>query len=255
MRKTLVFAAATLICLTAAGGVLGATKLTSKNSVKYKLYTASTETFKGVNCGTTATIVRTLPTGSTGAKVVEPKVGDRDGKTLARSGTQISAINVSGTTITLSAVANGPLICDPEQTGVPAGDPVYWQSDYHFEADYSRRIPTVIRVYYESYLSGAKWKTRPKTIQDSRKGSPSRVRSRYVNLKWKSFGGKTAIATGRSKLGYCRAGDPCPDNNAPTRLVASKPRYCKDSGQFEYLYLNVYIRGHFSSGIPITCSP
>lgn len=255
MRRTIVISLVTLVCLTAATGVLAATKLTNKNSVNYKLYTASTETFRGSNCGTTATIVKTLPTGSTGIKVVEPKVGDRDAPTVGESGTQITAVNVSGTTITLSALADGPMICDPALSGASPGEPFSWKSVYQFEADYSRRIPTLIRVYYDSYVYGAKWATRPKMIQDSRKGTPRTVRSRYVNLKWKSFGGKKAIATGKAKLDYCRPGENCPGNNAPARLVASKPRYCKDSNKFEYRNLNVYIRGRLTAGIPIQCSP
>jgi hypothetical protein len=254
MRRAIVFVSVMLVCLVAAGGVLAGPKLTSKNSVNYKFYAATNETFEGVNCGTTATIVRTLPTGSTGVKVVKPKVGDYDDSKASKRGTQITGIAVNGTTVTLSAVANGPQICDPAQTGVAPGEPVYWRSTYEFEANYSRRVANVIRVYYESYLSGAKWKTKPKTIQDSRKGTPKRARERYVNLKWKSFGGKKAIATGIAKLGYCRRGDNCPDNNARVRLVASKPDYCGDSGQFEYLNLNVYIHGHLTRGMPINCS-
>jgi hypothetical protein len=254
MRRALVFAVVSLVCLAAAGGVLAGEKLTSKNSVTYKLYTASKETFKGTNCGTTATLVKTLPTGSTGVKVVKPKLGERDGYSAEDTGTKITAIDVKDNVVTLSAIADGPWICDPERTGVAAGQPVNWHSDYDFEANYSRRIPTVIRVYYESYLSGAKWKTKPKTIQDSRKGAPKSARERYVKLKWKSFGGAKAVATGIAKLDYCRPSDNCPDNNARVRLVASKPRYCRDSGQFEYLNLNVYIHGRFSRGTPIDCS-
>lgn len=253
MRRAIVLAIVTLVCLTATGGVLAATKLTSKNSVTYKLYTASDERFLGTNCGTTATIVKTIPTGSTGIRVVSPKVGDTDGPNANESGTRISAIDVQGTNVTLSALADGPLICDPTRTGYEPGEPVPWKADYKFEANYSRRIATVIRVYYESYTFGAKWKTKPKTIQDSRKGTPRSVRSRYVNLKWKSFGGKKAVATGKAKLDYCRSGDACPDNNARVRLVATKPRFCKDSGKFEYLNLKVYVRGRLSAGIPITC--
>lgn len=252
MRRAVVLAIVTLVCLTATGGVLAATKLTDKNSVTYKLFTASDERFLGTDCGTTATIVKTLPTGSTGIKVIEPKVGDRY-PSADRSGTQISSITIAGTKITLRALADGPLICDPSQTGYAPGEPVHWKADYKFEANYSRRIPTVIRAYFEGYVSGAKWKTRPKTLQDSRKGTPSTVRSRYVNLRWKSFGGKKAVATGKAKLDYCRSGDACPDNNAPARLVATKPGYCKDSGKFEYLDLKIYIRGRLSSGIPIEC--
>jgi hypothetical protein len=255
MRRAIIISVVALISLVATTGALSATKLTNKNSVTHKLYTATTQRFQGTNCGTTATIVDTLPTGSTGVKVVTPKVGDRDSPIFAESGTQISAISIVKNQITLTAVADGPKICDPTQTGYLPGEPVPWQASYKLEADYSRRIPTVIRTYYDSYVNGAKWKTKPKTIQDSRKGTPRGVRARYVNLKWSSFGGKKAIATGKAKLGYCRAGDSCPDNNAPALLVATKPRFCKNSGQFEYRNLNIYIRGRLSAGIPIVCDP
>jgi hypothetical protein len=254
MRRSIVFAIVALVALATAGGVLAAPKLTAKNSVVYKFFTSSNEKFFGTNCGATSTIVKTLPTGSTGIKVVSPKLGERDDSNFAQSGTQITAISVNGTAVTLTALADGPLICDPAQTGVPPGQPVNWNSQYKFEADYSRRVATVIRVYYESYLSGAKWKTRPKTIQDSRKGTPRSFRERYVHLKWKSFGGKKAIATGIAKLDYCPAGGNCPENNGKARLVATKPRYCIESGKFEYLNLDVYINGRFSRGTPLRCT-
>lgn len=233
-------------------GAAAATNLTPRNSVSYDLMTNSTEVLTGTNCGATATFTKTLPTGSTGIKVVKPVVGDRDS---TGDGTQVTAVSVAGTVISFTVVANGPNICDPALTGYPPGADVPWKAVYDVRAEYKRRIPTTIRVFYESYIHGAKWKDRPKTIQDSRAGTPRKVRQRVTRIKWKSFGGKKAVGQGTLRQDYCRGNDNCPQNGKHVRLVASKPRYCKDSDKFEYLKLDIYIGKINWFGSRIECSP
>jgi len=230
----------TLVALAvlAMGGAAVAATLTPRNAVSYDLMTNSTEVLAGTNCGATATFSKTLPAGSTGIKLVKPVVGDRDG---AGNGTTVTAATVTGTVISFTVVANGPNICDPALTGYPPGADVPWKATYDVRAEYQRLIPTTIRIYFESYVFGAKWKDRPKTIQDSRAGTPRNVRQRYTGIKWSSFGGKKAVGKGKLRQDYCRRGDNCPQNGKRVRLVASKPRFCKDSGKFEYLKLDVYI--------------
>jgi hypothetical protein len=225
-----------------------ATRLTSANSIPFPFFAGGNETFTGTDCGGTATFTRTLPAGAQGIKVVEPRVGDRDGN----GATRVTAVTVQGTVVTVSIVADGPAICDPSQTGVPAGEPVHWMVDYDVRAEYKRRVQVTIRIYYESYEFGAKWKLRPKTIRDGRKGSPPGAR--VTGIRWKRFGGKKAIGYGRLRLDYCRRGDNCPGNGKRIRVVASKPDYCKDTGKIEYLELSGFIGriDHFSN--VITCS-
>jgi hypothetical protein len=176
------------------------------------------ETITGTGCGTTATLVKSLPAGSVGIEVVEPQVGDRD--TLG-SGTRVTAVTIAGTDVTISVLADGPSICDPSRTGVPPGEPVDWMAGYVVHIEHKRRVQATMRVFYESYISGAKWKLRPGTIRDTRAGGPPGIR-----------------VTGKR-----------------IRLVGRKPDYCKDSDKIEYLRLAGYVRGIEQFGARITCSP
>ena len=90
-------------------------------------------------------------------------------------------------------------------------------------AEYRRRVQATIRVFYESYVFGAKWKLRPKVIQDARAGGA--LSERFTGIRWKRFGGKVATGYGRLRQTYCRRGENCPDNGRRIRLVASKPAY------------------------------
>ena len=238
--------AATILVASAA---TAAAKLTSKNSFPFAFAASSTEVFSGADCGTTASITKTLPAGATGIEVREPAVGDRD----EAGGTRVTAVTVTGTVITVTVVADGATICDPAQTGYPPGATVYWTARYDLRAEYERRVQATLRVYYESYMHGAKWRMRPKTIHDSRAGLANG--QRVTGIKWKRFGGRKAIGYGRLRQDFCRPDDNCPQNGKRIRLVASKPDYCKDSDRIEYLRLAGYIgRIEWFGGI-ITCSP
>jgi hypothetical protein len=241
----LVLAATILV----ASGATAAAKLTSKNSFPFPFATSSREVFSGADCGTTASITKTLPPGAIDITVREPKVGDRD---ETGGGTQVTAVTVTGTAITITVLADGPTICDPAQTGYPPGETVYWTASYDFRAEYTRRVQATIRVYYESYIHGAKWKMRPKTIHDSRAGAAPG--QRVTGIKWKRFGGRKAIGYGTLRQDYCRPRDNCPQNGKRIRLVASKPDYCKDSDRIEYLRLAGSIGKIEWFGGIITCS-
>lgn len=249
MRRIHILAIVVLGALLIASGALAATTLTPKNSVSFPFYASSNERFAGTDCGTTAVVTETLPTGSTGITVPEPKIGSRD----AGGGTQITDVSVAGTVITLTALADGPSVCDPALTGHLPGEPFAWTAIYAFRAEYTRRVEPAIRVYFESATWGAKWKTRPKTIYESRAETPRSARSRVTGIKWKQFGGKKAIGFGRQRLDYCHRGYKCPGNGKRVRLVASKPDYCGASDKFEYLKLNIYVSGRFDRGLHITC--
>lgn len=251
MRRMQIVAIVVFGALLIVSSALAATRLTSKNSISHRFYTGSKETFAGTNCGATAVLTKTLPTDSTGITVVDPKIGSRD----PTGGTQITDVSVAGTVVTLTALADGPVICDPAFTGLPPGEPVAWTAEYDFGAEYTQRVQPTMRIYFESYEYGAKWQIRPKTIYDSRAGTPRSVRSRVTGIKWKQFGGKKAIGFGRRRLDYCRRGENCPGNGKRVRLVASKPDFCKDTGKIEYLDLNIFAGGRLDQGLRITCSP
>ena len=202
------FLALTLLLLSTllGGGAEAATKLTPANSISFPFAASTTETFAGTDCGATATVVKRYPPGSKGIKVAEPKVGDRDRQ---GGGTQVTSVSVEGAVVTITVQANGSSICDPARSGVPAGEPVPWKATYRVRAEYRRRVQTTMRVFYESYLFGAKWKLRPKTIRDGRRGGGPG--ERVTGIRWKRFGGRTAVGSGRLRQDYCRRGDNCPD--------------------------------------------
>jgi len=165
----------------------------------------------------------------------------------------VTAVVVIGRTVKVAVLADGPSVCDPAQTGVPLGEPVRWTAMYDLLATYKRRAQATIRVFYESYVHGARWESRPKTISDTRRGA--RTSERVTGIRWTSFGGTTATGFGTLRLDYCRPGDSCPTNGKRIRLVASKPDYCKDSGKIEYLRLAGYIGKLERFGGIITCPP
>ena len=223
------------------GTATAASRLTDSNSFFFQFAATTNEDLKGTNCGGTASVVKRYPAGATGIKMVSPKVGDQE------DGTQVTAVTVAGTVATVTVVANGPQICGRN----PTGEPVSWEASYRVRAEYRRRVQSTIRIFYESYVFGAKWKLRPKVIQDGRRGAG--LVDRYTGIKWKRFGGKVATGYGRLRQTYCRRGQNCPDNGRRVKLVASKPGYCKDSDKIEYLQLATYFRGRNQSVAPIRC--
>jgi hypothetical protein len=236
---------ALLIALLCGASATAAPRLTDTNSVSFPFAATSNEDFKGTGCGATATVTKQYPAGATKVKLVEPKVGARE------DGTRVTAVTLAGTAATVTVVADGPDVCDPARNGSAQGEPVSWTANYRVRAEYRRRVQSTIRIFYESYVFGAKWKVRPKVVQDTRRGGA--LSERFTGIRWKRFGGKVATGSGRLRQTYCRRGDRCPDNGRRIRLVASKPGYCKDSGKIEYLKLDTYLGGRGHSGMRIRC--
>jgi len=237
------------ISLVGGSATAAETKLDPSNSILFPFFAGTSERASGTGCGAVATLTRRLPAGSMGIKVVKPRIGDRD----RDRGTRVTAVIVTGTTVKVTVLADGPSICDPARTGVPAGEPVKWTATYDLRAEYKRRVQATIRVFYESYIHGARWEARPATISDSRRGWENPERA--TGIRWTRFGGTTAIGFGTLRLDYCRRGDNCPTNGKRIRLVASKPGYCKDSGKIEYLRLAGFIGKVELFGGIISCSP
>ena len=128
-----------------------------------------------------------------------------------------------------------------------------WTATYDLRAEYKRRVQATIRIFYESYIFGARWQMRPRTIHDHRRGGARG--ERVTGITWKQFGGKTAVGYGTLRQDFCRRGDNCPENGKRMRLVASKPDYCKDSDKIEYLSLSGYIGSREWISLYIECSP
>ena len=156
-------------------------------------------------------------------------------------------MTVTGTTVKITVLADGPRICNPAQTG---DEPVKWAARYDLRAEYKRRVQATIRVFYESYLIGARWQLRPTTISDGRRGAATRRALHghpLVEVRRHDGDRHRHAATGllppRRQL---------PHEREAIRLVASKPDYCADSGKIEYLRLSIYLGKIEQSGLFIT---
>lgn len=246
MHRLLTTAIAVLAVLVVASAATAATKLTNKNSVEIPYYTSSSENFRGTNCGSSVSVVKNLPAGTHDIKVTKPVVGETSGS----GGSHVTAVTIAGTVVTLTVTADGPAICDPALTGIDPGQPVNWDVDYNFRAEYKRRAQVEIRQYFEAYESGT-WKIAPKTMYDSRKGTKRAFRTRITGIHWSQFGGKKAVGSGKLRLDYCGSAK-CPGNNKKTKLIADKPGYCKSSGKFEYKQFRYKQDGHFNT-TPLNC--
>ena len=134
--RPLAVAVALLSTSLAGASANAATRLTAANSIPFEFGIAGDQTFEGTDCGGTATFTRTVPPGSFGIKVAEPKVGDRD----RLGATRVTAVTIAGMVVTVSIVADGALICDPAQTGVPPGEPVHWRAVYDVQVEHTRRV-------------------------------------------------------------------------------------------------------------------
>lgn len=210
-------------------------KLTSDNSLVVAFADSGALVVQGTGCAP-AVAEKSLPADATAVRVTKPKVGDRDGET------HVSAVAVSGNVVTVSVVADDPTLCDRPES---------WRAVYDVRATYSRRVRATMRIYFESYLNGAKWRMRPSTIRDTRAGGPPG--DRISGIRWKRFGGKTAEGTGILNLDYCRRGENCPFDGKRVRLVARNGGLCRDSGKVEYLDLAVYVGRIQWSGMHLQC--
>lgn len=222
-----------------AGSATAATQIDPSNSVSFRFGAESVELATGTGCGTTATITKTLPAGSSAIAVISPEVGARDNP----NGTQVTAVQVVGSVITISVLGDGPNICDPAKTGEPV-DQVQWMAKYTVRSDRTRRVVVPLRVNLAR--SGTKTRIRPKTVWNG--DGPTGVR--FTGLKWKRFGSKKATGIGRLRLDYCKRGDNCPENGKRIKLVASNAGLCQFSGNIEYRKVTGYVGGrlYFSAG-------
>lgn len=235
-----------LATLLVVGPAAGAPSLTTASSVAFRFASRSVESVDAVGCGTTATITKALPAGARRIALDEPAVGDRD---AAGGSTRISAVAVTGTVVTIAVLADGPGLCDPAVVG-GAIDQVRWSATYVVRALYSRRVRVPLRT---DALAGRGSAVRlhPATV----KSGTGPTGESYVGLRWSRFGGRKAVGIGTLRQNYCRAGDACPDNGRPIRLVASDPGYCPLTKRIEYREVTGYLRGHLFFGTgPGYCS-
>jgi hypothetical protein len=243
-------AIASMLLMLAVVAATATAGLTDKNSAVFPFQTTGPIDFKGVNCGGTASFTESVPEGSVGIKVIKPKVGDRG----ASGDTVVASVAVDGVAITITVLADGPAICDPEQSGYLPGDTINWSSRFDLQAQYTRRVQVPMRINFAPGTStGTKWKQRPKWISDEAAGAPRAVRTRITGISWSQFGGLKAVGHGKWRLDYCRDKSKCSQDGMRLKLVAGDAGKCSDSGRIEYRELKTYSKGKFFFALKLHC--
>ena len=202
----------------------------------------------GVGCGAAASHVLALPASAAGVRVREPNVGD----TTPES--RLTEAAVEGASVRLTAVGDGPAICDPAADPEPPGTRP-WSGFYDYDIAFRERVSA-------RYLSDAgKLRTRPRSVT-------IRFIATVRKIRWRSFGGRKAVGFDRmvvdSPPGFTCTRRTCPGHGERFKVVLSRPSRCADTGDAVWYgrvaffttkrILRIPAGGHFASYKP-DCGP
>ena len=177
----------------------------------------------GVGCGVPASATMTLPAGASDVQVKQPLVGARD------RDAQITGVTSQGNLVTFTAVADGAAVCDPnEDTTPPAERP--WSATFDGEVSFEQRVEAVLRNLFP--LRGKRTAVRPRRVRIGLAGAARGIR-------WKRFGGRTAVGHGRYKSVIPCAGG-CTDNGTRLAVKLTRPVHCpsdsRPGGKQEFVF-------------------
>lgn len=193
-----------------------AAQLTEKNSVtaKYAVHQMIGFDGRGCNVPTQSRDTVELEPGAIDVQVVTPKVGDHSGDA------RITAISVGANAVTFTAVADSAKICGP---GLDPPAEREWGDSFDLYLRESLKLRTEYRV--DRHIKTIKTQFKPSKITIKGIATISRI-------KWKSFGGRKAVGTGRLKFprrDHCNPRK-CAGHNGKFRITLAKPSFCKDIG-------------------------
>jgi hypothetical protein len=169
----------------------------------------------GVGCGVAATATVPLPATATAIAVKRPKVGE------AGDESRLTAVAVSGTSVVLTAVGDGPNVCDPEEDPdvPPAQRP--WSDQYLYDIAFRERV--AVKHWVGAAVPRARPASRPRAVR-----VPDIAN--MVHMRWRSFGGRTAVGYGRLR---CEIPG-CVGRGDRFKVVLSVPSRCGDIGDTVY---------------------
>jgi hypothetical protein len=169
----------------------------------------------GVGCGVAATATVPLPPTATAIAVKRPRAGETTDES------RLTGVAVSGTSVVLTAVGDGPVVCDPEEDPEvpPAQRP--WQGSYVYDIAFRERV--AVKSWAGAAVPQARPATRPRTIRVPDIAT-------MVHLRWRSFGGRTAVGYGRLR---CEIPG-CVGRGDRFRVVLGVPSRCGDIGDTVY---------------------
>lgn len=170
---------------------------------------------EGVGCGIAASLVLALPASATDVQVREPKVGD------TTPDSRLTEAAVAGASVRLTAVGDGPFVCDPAADPEPPGTRP-WNGMYDYDIAFRERVSA-------RYWSGVgNLKTRPPSVK-------IRFVATVRKIRWRRFGGRQAVGFGRmvvdSPPGFTCTRRTCPGHRKRFKVVLSRPSRCADNGE------------------------
>ena len=167
---------------------------------------------EGVGCGVAASLVLALPASATDVQVRKPKVGDT---TLD---SRLIEAAVEGASVRLTAVGEGPDICDPAAEPEPPSTRP-WIGVYDYDIDFRERVSA------RHLTDRGKLKTRPRSVT-------IRFVATVRKIRWRTFGGRKAVGFGRmvvdSPPGFTCTRSTCPGHGERFKVVLSRPGRCAD---------------------------
>ena len=176
---------------------------------------ADVATVGGVGCGVAATATVTLPATASAIAVRRPKAGDTTDES------RLTGVLVSGTTVQLTAVGDGPTVCDPEEDPdvPPAQRP--WRGLYPYDIAFHERV--AVAFWAGAAVPRARPVARPRTVRVPDIAT-------MVHMRWRSFGARRAVGYGRLR---CEIPG-CVGRGDRFKVVLGDPSRCGDVGDAVY---------------------
>jgi hypothetical protein len=169
----------------------------------------------GVGCGVAASMIVPLPATATAITLRRPRVG------ATTSDSRLTETAVLGRSVRFTAVGEGTTVCDPEeQPDVPPPQRP-WQGSYAYVVAFRERVQ--VAYWPGAQRPTAKPAARPRTVL-----VPDVAK--MVRLRWQSFGGRTAVGSGRLR---CEIPG-CVGRGDRFRVVLDHPSRCGDIGATVY---------------------
>jgi hypothetical protein len=168
-----------------------------------------------VGCGVGASASVPLPATATAIAVRRPRVG----QTTFES--RLTAVTVAGTTVQLTAVGDGPEVCDPEEDpDVPPAER-QWRASYPYDVAFRERVKV-------AYWAGAAVRHARPALRPRKVTVPGVAT--MVRMRWRSFGGRAAVGHGRLR---CEIPG-CVGRGDRFKVVLNGPSRCGDVGDRVY---------------------
>ena len=174
---------------------------------------------RGVGCGVAASVSIPLPATAIDAKVREPAVG------ATTSEARLVEAAVAGASVRLTAVGEGPEICDPtEDSDIPPAERS-WSGFYDYAITFRQRVTA--RYFAGADQGRAKPRTRPGKVTMP-------LVAHVRKIRWRSFGGRKAVGFGRARSlappGIRCDAQTCSGNGGRVKVVLTRPLRCGDVG-------------------------